>query len=177
MASVTLIPLSEYLNTTYRPDCDYIDGKVKERNVGEIAHSFTQTILAAIFNSNRKLWQAVAGTELRIRVSAERVRIPDVCVKRRSDPSDPVLTVPPLVCIEVLSPGDTLESTQDRCMDYFRMGVPHVWIVDPIRRLGFVALPDGPARESVQGFAVPGTPIRISLTEVFAELDDMLAQD
>ena len=25
-----LIPVSEYLNTTYRPDRDYIDGEVKE---------------------------------------------------------------------------------------------------------------------------------------------------
>jgi hypothetical protein len=25
MASTTLIPISEYLSTSYRPDCDYID--------------------------------------------------------------------------------------------------------------------------------------------------------
>ncbi len=31
MASTTLIPVSEYLATTYRHDCDYIDGEVVER--------------------------------------------------------------------------------------------------------------------------------------------------
>ena len=77
----------------------------------------------------------------------------------------------------MLSPGDTLASTQERCEDYFRMGVPHVWIVDPIRRCGFLADPEGPAKAPVEEFTVPGAPIRISLEEVFTELDDMLAQD
>ena len=33
------IPVSEYLATVYRPDGDYIDGEVLERNLGEQAHS------------------------------------------------------------------------------------------------------------------------------------------
>jgi hypothetical protein len=31
----TTVPLSEYLNTSYRPDRDYLDGELMERNVGE----------------------------------------------------------------------------------------------------------------------------------------------
>jgi hypothetical protein len=34
MATAGVIPVSEYLRTTYRPDRDYIDGELKERNVG-----------------------------------------------------------------------------------------------------------------------------------------------
>ncbi len=34
MATAVHIPLSEYLQTTYRPDRDYIDGELKERNPG-----------------------------------------------------------------------------------------------------------------------------------------------
>jgi hypothetical protein len=30
MASTTAIPVSEYLKTSYRPDCDYINGKIEE---------------------------------------------------------------------------------------------------------------------------------------------------
>jgi hypothetical protein len=33
MATNTVIPVSEYLSTTYRPDCDYVDGEVQERNL------------------------------------------------------------------------------------------------------------------------------------------------
>ena len=35
MASRTLISVEEYLRTSYRPDCDYVDGEVLERNMGE----------------------------------------------------------------------------------------------------------------------------------------------
>jgi len=34
VAVATAVPLSEYLNTTYRPDCDYLEGELLERNVG-----------------------------------------------------------------------------------------------------------------------------------------------
>ena len=34
-AGIALVPLEEYLRTTYHPDCEWVDGEVKERNVGE----------------------------------------------------------------------------------------------------------------------------------------------
>ena len=39
MKATALVPVEEYLRTTYRPDCDYVDGEVLERNVGEKDHS------------------------------------------------------------------------------------------------------------------------------------------
>ncbi len=35
MASSTAISVEEYIHSVYRPDCDYVDGEVIERNVGE----------------------------------------------------------------------------------------------------------------------------------------------
>jgi hypothetical protein len=49
MATETLIPVSEYLSTDYEPDCDYVDGLLEERNVGEKDHSKLQTMLARLF--------------------------------------------------------------------------------------------------------------------------------
>ena len=42
MKAATLVPVEEYLRTTYHPDCDYVDGEVLERNVGERDHSKVQ---------------------------------------------------------------------------------------------------------------------------------------
>ena len=47
MAHVTpaeerFIPVEEYLRTSYRPDCDYVDGRVEERNWGEFEHGRIQ---------------------------------------------------------------------------------------------------------------------------------------
>jgi Uma2 family endonuclease len=176
MASTTLIPVSEYLRTTYHPDCDYIEGELQERNLGESAHSFLQTILVALFHANRHAWKIVAGTEIRMQVGARRYRIPDVAVMRRSDPVDPIVRTAPLICIEVLSPEDRLQRMQERIDDYVRMGVEHIWLIDPISRHAWIATADGSHTGVAEAFAVPGTPIRISLAEVFAELDDMLTQ-
>ena len=176
MASATLIPVSEYLTTSYSPDCDYIDGELQERNVGERPHGFLQTILAAIFHANRRNWDIVAGTEIRVQTSERHYRIPDVCVMRRSDPADNIVQKAPLICIEVLSPEDRIHRMQERIDDYARMGVENIWLIDPISRNAWVATPDGTHKPTNAEFTVPGTPIRIALAEVFAELDDMLTQ-
>ena len=47
MPTATLVPLSEYLSRTYDPDCDYVDGSLQERNLGEISHSDAQTAASA----------------------------------------------------------------------------------------------------------------------------------
>ena len=126
MASSTLIPVSEYLDTPYRPDCDYIDGELQERNVGERPHSALQGILFAIFHANRHIWGVFGFTEQRVQISKQSFRIPDVCVLRRSDPVDAIVQIPPLICIEVLSPRDTLSAMQERIDDYTRMGVENI---------------------------------------------------
>ncbi|CAN5720462.1 hypothetical protein BH10ACI4_BH10ACI4_24840 [soil metagenome] len=135
-----------------------------------------QFVLAAIFNANRRSWNVVAGTEIRARVGVNRYRIPDVTVLRRSDPVEPVTSIPPLVCIEVLSPNDTISRMQERIDDYIRMGVEHVWLIDPLSRKAWVATADGSHHHVEAEFIVPGTPIRVPLAEAFAELDDLLTQ-
>ena len=42
MAIASLIPLEEYLSTSYDPDREYVDGRLVERNVGELDHSYLQ---------------------------------------------------------------------------------------------------------------------------------------
>jgi Uma2 family endonuclease len=176
MSSTTLIPVSEYLTASYEHDCDYIDGELQERPAGGRSHSLLQLILGMIFNANRRAWGIVAGTEMRVQVAATRYRIPDVCVLRRSDPPDDIVKVPPLICIEVLSPDDRMQRVQERFDDYARMGVEHLWLLDPIRRQAWVMLPDGSQTHVAAELTVPGTPIRMVLAEVFAELDDMQSQ-
>jgi hypothetical protein len=52
MGSTTTIPVSEYLVTTYRPDCDYVDGEVQERNLGEYDHARIQLSWERFFSAN-----------------------------------------------------------------------------------------------------------------------------
>ena len=47
MTTGTLVSVEEYLNTSYSPDCDYVDGEVLERNWGEWNHSELQLALGS----------------------------------------------------------------------------------------------------------------------------------
>ena len=172
MTGATLTPVTEYLSTTYRPDCDYLDGEVKERLVGEQPHAHTQIILAAIFREHRLAWQVRSLTEQRVQVSLTRYRIPDICVLRRSDPKDMVIAFAPLLCIEILSRADTLHALQERVNDYAAMGVAHIWAVDPWSRLAYYASPRGFMQPEDGVLSIAGTPIAIKLADLFAELDE-----
>jgi Uma2 family endonuclease len=172
MGSTTLVPLAEYLRTSYRPDVDYLEGELLERNMGERPHARLQMYLGSIFFNQRRDWKLVVLPEQRVQVRPNRYRIPDLCVVRRSDPPDPIVTVAPVLCVEVLSSEDTLRTTRARVDDYLAMGVENVWVVDPWRRLAYYATPDGYIEPADGYLRLLGTPVAIPLAAVFAELDE-----
>jgi Uma2 family endonuclease len=133
MATALHIPLHEYLGSSFRPDREYVDGEVRERNVGKYEHARVQALLAAWFNQHEKDWGVQVVTEQRVQVSPTRVRIPDVALLPPG-PQPDVITDPPALVIEILSPDDTYSDTQERAQDYRAMGVETVWIIDPKTR-------------------------------------------
>src|SRR5579884_2217182 len=105
MATTTFVPLEEYLNTVYEPDCDYVDGEVLERNVGETDHGGLQMTLGAWLYARRKQLGIHVFTETRTQVAPNRYRIPDIAVTI-TRPAGRILREPPFLCIEILSPED-----------------------------------------------------------------------
>lgn len=131
MASTTQISAAEYLSTTFRPDRELVDGMLVERNVGEKDHSKLQTAIAAWFHARRRKAGWHVFVEQRIRVSSTRFRIPDVCVVVGEEPPDQVFQTAPNLCIEILSRDDRMREIEERIRDYFALGVPEVWVIDP----------------------------------------------
>ena len=175
MKAPVLVPLEEYLRTSYRPDCDYVDGEVLERNLGERDHSELQREFILYLGTRAKKWGIQVFPEQRVQVSAQRFRIPDVCVIVGRGPQEQIFRQPPFICIEILSKDDSVRSTQKRIDDYLRFGVPNVWVVDPAeRRAWMYGL--GWSKEVVDGVLRTQNPaIEVSLVEVFAGLDDARA--
>ena len=143
MKTSALVSVDEYLSTTYRPDCDYIEGELIERNVGRKDHGKLQRELLAWFRDRRSEFRVIEFPEQRIQVASRRYRIPDVCVVPMPEPDEQVFTTPPYICIEVLSPEDTLHSLQKRLDDYIAMGVPNIWVLDPESRRGWTITREG----------------------------------
>ena len=171
MGVATLISVEDYLHTTFRPDCDYIQGEVQERHMGEQAHATLQIFFAGLFWANRDRWQLRSLTEQRVQVKTDRFRIPDVCVVPRSSPRDPILRTPPLLCIEVLSSDDSLRSLQQRIQDFVEMGVPNLWVGDPWNRVDYYASARGYLQPTDGFLRLPETEVAIALEELFRELD------
>ena len=49
MSAATLISVEEYLNTSYDPDMEYIDGVLVETNFGEWKHGMAQSNIIYAF--------------------------------------------------------------------------------------------------------------------------------
>lgn len=168
MASTAAIPVSDYLKTSYRPDCEYVDGRIEERNVGEHDHAALQAALILWFGQHQQEWNIEVLPEQRIQITPTRFRVPDVCLVSLDQPVQQVLTHPPLACIEILSPEDTLSRMQQRVKDYRQMGVANIWILDPASQTGYDCQPSG-FLDSKE-FAITNTPIRLVLADIFSKI-------
>jgi Uma2 family endonuclease len=170
-SATTLVPVDVYLNTSYRPDCDYIDGELLERNVGELPHGRMQGFFVWLFRNHEADWRVEAVPEQRVQISPTRFRVPDVCIVSLSATDRLIVRTPPLVCIEILSREDRMVEMQERVEDYLGMGVGAVWVVDPWRRRAFSAEESGALRPIHDALTAPGTQIRVPVADVFAELE------
>jgi len=168
MATAIQLPIAEYLQTSYRPDREFIDGEIRERNVGQWDHARVQWFLAGWFMNHELEWNVTGSTDQRMQVAPDRVRIPDLVVLRPGT-QRPILTEPPLLTIEILSPDDTYFDLEDRCRDYTQMGVQTMWIIDPKSRTGRMCI--GENWLSANRLEVPGTPIHVDLPTLFRQID------
>ena len=162
MKTGALVPVEEYLRTTYDPDCDYVDGEVLERNLGERDHSKLQKKLILFFGNREKTWNIVVFPEQRVQVSPTRFRVPDICVYAGEEPQEQIFRTPPFICIEILSPEDRWERMQQKIDDYLRFGVLYVWVINPRDQRGWAytkdgnpEVPDGVLRTENPSLAIP----------------------
>src|SRR4051794_16065793 len=128
MATGTLVSVEEYLNTSYESDCDYVDGEIVERNVGEWDHSRLQGAFIGYFRQAEKQTGLLVAPELRVQVMPTRFRVPDVCLVMAPGPQEQILRTPPFLCIEILSKDDRYSATQEKIDDYLNFGVKYVWV-------------------------------------------------
>src|SRR5260370_21753384 len=166
MVPTTLVSVEEYLSTDYSPDCDYVDGVLEDRNVGQKKHAKVQTRIVVFLSQVLQALGALVLVEQRLRVSATRFRIPDVCVLLNENLEEEVITTPPFLCVEVVSPDDRASRLQDKISDYLRMGVSYVWVVDPYLRTAWTHTSEG-SFEAKDGLLRTKNPdIQMPLSEV-----------
>ena len=167
MKTGALVPVEEYLRTTYDPDCDYVDGEVLERNLGERDHSKLQREFILFFGIRQKTWNVVVFPEQRVQVSPTRFRVPDICVYAGEEPQEQIFRTPPFICIEILSPEDRWERMQQKIDDYLRFGVPYVWVINPPDQRAWAYTKDGSAEVRDGVLRTENPSLAVPLDEIF----------
>jgi Uma2 family endonuclease len=92
-----------------------------------------------------------------------------VSVFSRSTPVEQVFSRPPIIAVEVLSPEDRHSRIAAKIRNYIDFGVRHIWVVDSRTREGWDCS-DGSWVRSDR-LTVTGTPIYLSLPELFEKVD------
>jgi Uma2 family endonuclease len=163
MSTITAVSEEEYLATAYEPDCEFEDGVLIERNLGEQDHSWLQLALGAYFFRRRNLWGIEAYTEQRHRIRPGKYMLPDVCVIRQPRPQEKIFSQPPLIWIEILSPEDRPLKVNNKVRQLLEFGVPNIWIIDPETFEAEVHTVAGSRKVDDGILRVEGSPIEVPL--------------
>jgi Uma2 family endonuclease len=139
MSAKVLLDVDEYLATAFEDaDCEYLDGELVERNVGELPHSTVQRVLILLLSRLRPLLGIRVQPEIRIRIHPRRYRVADIAVWRGDDIGVRIPTVPPFLAIEILSPEDRVVRMLPKIQEYLSIGVEYVWLIDPEERAALI---------------------------------------
>ena len=169
MSMKTMMTVEEYLRTTFDgADCEYLDGEVVERNMGELPHGDTQLrLIELLLEVKSKLGLRIVP-EIRIPIHARRYRVADIAVWRAGDIGTRIPTVPPLLVIEILSPEDRLARMLPKIQEYLSIGVKWIWLVDPQEKKAIIFSQQQPAGVAEDFLRTDDTAIAIPLERVFS---------
>lgn len=132
MSTKVQMDVEEYLRTSFDgSDCEYLNGEIVERNMGELPHGDVQVNLAVLLRQLRKRLGIRVVTEIRIQIHSRRYRVADIAAWRDDNIGAGIPTVPPFLVIEILSPEDRMVRMLPKIQEYLSIGVEWVWVIDP----------------------------------------------
>ncbi len=140
--------------------------------MGDTPHSIVLQSLLMELGIRAKAWNIRVLPMHRVEVAEGRWQLPDVCVVVRDKPLHDALRMPPLFCVEIVSPDDGLSEMHEKIAQYIDAGVKVVWIVDPRLKKAYETT-DGHNVASVTQLTVPGTDILVMIDQVFQALHEI----
>lgn len=161
----------EKLHGGCKPHYEYWYGEAVQKPVATLLHGLLQIIISRLL---RELGYKSAS-EVTLKIAADFQPIPDVI--GISGPLEfPYPTSPVGVVVEILSPEDRFSRVSKKCLEYARLGIPNILVIDPEQRSGWQW------NEELRGFheIQPSGSFslkegrELSLAKIFEELDSEL---
>ncbi len=127
------LPLSleefHILHDGAKPAYEYWHGAAVQKTMPTVLHGIVQAILVMLLE--KAGWNT--ASEVRLKVASDAEPVPDlIAVRGKFKGRYP--TAAPALCIEILSPRDTLAKTLEKASTYISWGSQCVWIIDPEKR-------------------------------------------
>ncbi len=168
MSAKVMMDVDEYLHTSFEgPDCEYLDGEVVERNMGEIPHGDVQGNLYRMLHKLRSRLGIRVIPEIRVQTNARRYRVADVAAWRNDDIGSGIPKVPPFLVVEVLSPEDRITRMLPKVQEYLSIGVEYVWVIDPEDKSALTFSQTNPAGAACDVLRTSNPDIEIPLASAF----------
>ena len=161
MATNPLITPELYLATQYEREPELVHGELVERPSPTLNHGRTQQRLAVHLDG-----VGFCCTEVRMRLTDDLFRIPDLAVFAGGGPTDQVPTTPPLLVAEIVSPDDRWNDLLQKLEEYRIWGVEHIWMVEP--ELKRIHVYDNGSLTQVSRLELPQFAFAVSTQELFA---------
>ena len=162
---------------TERKGHEWIDGQWVEKPMstesGIVEINLGTALNVFVRASNLGVVISSAG-RYKLFADQNRIREPDLSFIRRERKYTRVMTFPPDLAVEVISPSDVAENVETKLDEYLRAGVRLIWFVYVPTRNVWAYRPDGTARlyraaDTLQGEDVlPG--FTMPVAEVFLEV-------
>jgi Uma2 family endonuclease len=154
---------------------ELIDGQEIEKPLPKKLHARVQSylirVLAVLLSREMEVLpelNVLCGKDHQDRI------VPDVTIVARSAQyRDGDLFDPAIVCVEILSPGQTLSNLFDKAERLLRGGTPVCWVIWPERRQAWMYRSEElhEATETLSAAVPDGSVLEIRLPEMWAELD------
>jgi len=173
MAVAEQISAEQYRRLSFEHDAEFVDGRLVERPMPTWEHACMQGFLIEELRAIGRRLGLFAVPEQRVQTRPERFRVPDVCVlteRPEGEPGRRIVTRPPYLCVEILSPEDTAPEetameTMDKVREYLNFGVAWVWVVDPVALSGQVHSRNGVANVEARIFSTDRFSLDLSKAE------------
>ncbi|MGH9653845.1 MAG: Uma2 family endonuclease [Bryobacteraceae bacterium] len=151
---------------------ELIDGVEIPKPLVKKQHAFVQAFLIVFLSRTLppRYWVA---SELNVLCGADRL-VPDVTVTERSARYiDGDLADPPLLAVEILSPGQTIGNLFEKSDRLLKADAPMTWIIWPERRKAWMYTGSElfEASEALRSPLPAGESIEVALKDLWAELD------
>ena len=172
MPTKTLMTVEEYLHTSFEDgDCEYLDGEIVEKNMGELVHGTVQGRLLNMLSVLGASLGLRVVPEIRIPIGSSRYRVPDIGVWLPGDIGTRIPTVPPFLIVEILSPEDRMTRVKIKIEEYLSIGTQWIWLVDPEERKAICYSQSNPAGSVCDVLRTENPAIEIALEKVLAGID------